>query len=196
MVEHLQISMGYLDAHLYDEPGAAPKQRYKVQRPFAAADAYLQQQAKQLPGSFPMHPNSCLTAAEEQELFQARSKVGTTHQVLKRLSGRGLFTPVEVPECPVPGDYVAKREKQLSKWVEQASDSPAGGSYPLKPAGLGTDGAVLQLEKDMHGDLKASWDTHHTNKQQLRVSRKAKESVPHMLVSVARPLPFVCRDDC
>jgi hypothetical protein len=191
MVDHLQISMGYLDAHLYDEPGAAPTQRYKVQRPCAAADAYRHQMAQQLPGGFPLDPYSQLTPAEEQELWQGRPQAGVAHQVPLWRSLRGLFTPVDqqVLACPVASSYVAECEQQLCKWVKKASDSPADGSYPLKPVGLGAHGAVLQLEKDMHADLKASWDVHHGENQQLRVSNKAHHGVPQMLVSTGRHQP-------
>jgi hypothetical protein len=183
MVDHLQVSMVYLDAHLYSEPGAAPKARYQVQGPCAAADAYRQQLEQQLPGGFPLHPYSQLTAAEEQELWQGRSQVGVTRRVPLWRSLRGQFTPLEVPTCPVLSTFVAECEEQLAKWVERAPNRPAGNSYPLKPVGLGPGGAVLQLEKDMHADLQASWEVHHAGNQQLSVSVEADKGVPQMLVS-------------
>jgi hypothetical protein len=188
MVDHLQISMGYLDAHLYSEQGVAPKPRYKVQGPCAAADAYRQQLEQQLPAGFPLHPYSQLTAAEEQELWQGRPQVGVTRRVPLWRSHRGLFTPLdqEVPTCPVSSSYVAECEQQLVCLVRRRPHIGRTPPYPLAPVGLGTDGAVLPLEKDMHNDLWLSWEVCHTEDQGMHVPPKVRSAVPRMLVSDER----------
>jgi hypothetical protein len=190
-VDHLQISMGYLDAHPYDERDAAPQQHYQVQGPCAAADAYRQHVAQQLPGGFSAHPYSQLTAAEEQELWQGRPQAGVAHRMPAWLSRRGLFTPVdeEVGACPVPSGYVAECEQQLVSLVTQTPHTGSTPPYPLAPVGLGTDGAVLPLEKDMHNDLWMSWEVCHTQDQGVCVSPEACTAVPHILVSwTGRPV--------
>jgi hypothetical protein len=191
VVEHLQVSMGYLDTYLYSGQASTAQKKYQVQAPHAAADAYWQQLTRQLPGGFPMHPSSQLTAAEEQELWQLGLHAGVSGQVsawqsMSSLPSQGLLRQrkQQVPTCPIPKDYVDHCEQNLQRLVTKQQQAAGQQPYPLAPVGLGAKGAVLPLEEDMHNDLRASWEVHHAHHQQLHVSEQVHTDVSSMLDDV------------
>jgi hypothetical protein len=184
MVEYLQTSKGYLNTYLYTGSAATAQQQYQIQAPYAAADAYRKQLTQRLPGGFATHPCNQLSPAEEQELWQmapaGRSlSSGLPQRPIQPLKG-------QVPACPVPSSYVDDCEQRLLCLVVKKCKAPDTQPYPLAPVGLGAKGAVLPLEKDMHNDLRTSWEVHHAEHQQLDVSEKTQSAVPSLLVSDAR----------
>ena len=158
-----QQELGFLHAPLL--PGAviaasAPSALTQQQRD--AVSSYLQQA---LPpngnSSWPANLRLMLTPVEEQQ----SSGLQCTGTPLPEWLRRGLYQPVEVPPCPVLASAIPEAEARLADLVVMGSGTSGTSratapAYPLAVAGSGSGSSTLAAE--MHGELRSSWEAHHT----------------------------------
>lgn len=145
-----------------------------------AITRYIQETAD-CAGGWPASFRLLLTPGEEQRLMGTRRAA----RGIPAWRRRGHCALVEVPECPVVSSAVEGHEAALAALVgtppsrsSELSELPA---YPL--ASKLNDPAALLLEKEMHEELKASCDAHHSLNSATEVASRTRECITELEVS-------------
>jgi hypothetical protein len=151
-----------------------------------AATAYLLQARRVLPGGLCLNPRLQLSASEEQWLLHtagplssSSSSSSSSSKLVPAWRRYGLFNPVQqLPQFPVDASFVKDTEQQLQQLVVPAAKQ-AIPEYPLRYS------QDLPLEKEMHEELKGSWECHHSHREPDEVVPGAEEAIQVLQVSSA-----------
>jgi hypothetical protein len=143
--------------------------RFEVQLDPDAATAYKVQAGRVLPGGFSLNPRLQLSAFEEQRLLHKRPLTSAgSSSVTSAWRCYGLFNPIQqLAAFPVDAGMVQDIEQQLQQLVVPAAAPEGSASItPEYPLTYNTD---LPLEKEMHEELKHSWECHHRHPEPTEV---------------------------
>jgi hypothetical protein len=114
--------------------------------------------------------HQAVTAGEERHLLGQEA----TKQPIPNWKRRGLYTPIDIPVCPVQAD-IAAYETQLNGLVVFQSLFRKPPAYPLTANGT-------PLEQEMHAELKQSWSAHHRMKNGCAVLARTQLVVQQLQV--------------
>jgi hypothetical protein len=146
-----------------------------------AANSYRLQAKKALPGGFSLHPNLQLTAAEEQWLLGTSrgtsSNATSTLPAWRRFSS--LYNAIgQLPTFPVDAAFVEETEMQLEQLVIPATKPAVIPPYPLICK------EQVPLEKQMHEELKASWEHHKLNPEPTETVANVQDRMQDIKVKI------------
>jgi hypothetical protein len=143
-----------------------------------AATAYLLQARRVLPGGFCLNPRLQLSGSEEQWLLHAGEPISSSSKRVPAWRRFGLFNPIqELPQIPLEAAFVKDTEQQLQQGVVPAAKQ----EIPKYPLQYNKD---LPLEKEMHEQLKRSWECYHSHPEPTEVVPGAAEIMRQLQVTI------------
>lgn len=146
----------------------------------AAAD-YQQLESRPLPGAWGLSSRQLLTPLEEQHILHSGSRgINQSVQTPPRWLRDHGTTLLDVPPCPVSGVYTSKAESELAGLVVLPQPNAVAPAYPLSCSA----GDGVPLRHEMHRELQASWEAHHTCPEATDIVPGAHDKILKLQVRV------------